>query len=197
MNSLAVRPTITFSTALRASLHNRFSRAVWAFLGLLLLVSAAALPALAAGCNGPGDRGSVVKYPMPERDGVVGPNSVVGLWHVAYTAGGASFGVSFKEWHSDGTEFENIDHSAVVGNVCLGVWKQVDFHTVRLHHTGWTFDDNGNATGYFTIDETDTLAANGMNYRGTFTFKVFDANGEYISGTETTGTIAASRITVD
>jgi hypothetical protein len=36
-----------------------------------------------------------------------------------------------------------------------------------------------------------------MSYSGNFDFKVFDTNGDYISGSETTGTIAASRITVD
>lgn len=184
--------------ALKASLRNRFSRAVLAFLGLFILVSTATTPAIAAGCNGLGSSGNVVKYPMPQRDGAIGPATIVGLWLTAYTtSSNAPFGASFKEWHSDGTEFENVDHSAVIGNVCFGVWKQVGFREVRLHHTGWTFDGSGNPTGFFTIDETETIAANGMSYSGTFDFKVFDTNGDYISGTETTGTIAASRITVD
>jgi len=188
----------TSTSALKASLRNRFSRAALAFLGLFILVSAATLPARAAGCNGLGGKDNVVKYPVPEHDGAIGPDTIVGLWHTTYTtSSNAPFGVSLKEWHSDGTEFENIDHSAVVGNVCFGVWKPVGFRTVRLHHTGWTFDDNGNPTGFFTIDETDTIAPNGMSYSGNFDFKVFDTNGDYISGSETTGTIAASRITVD
>jgi hypothetical protein len=188
----------TSTSALKASLRNRFSRVALAFLGLFILVSAATLPARAAGCNGLGGKDNVVKYPVPEHDGAIGPDTIVGLWHTTYTtSSNAPFGVSLKEWHSDGTEFENIDHSAVVGNVCFGVWKPVGFRTVRLHHTGWTFDDNGNPTGFFTIDETDTIAPNGMSYSGNFDFKVFDTNGDYISGSETTGTIAASRITVD
>ena len=198
MNHFKNTPGIVLSPALKASLRNRFSRSAVAFLGLLILVFIATLPAKAAGCNGLGGGGNIVKYHVPEHDGAVGPDSVVGLWHVVYTTtGGAPFGVFFKEWHVDGTEFENIDHSAVIGNVCLGVWKQVGFRTVRLHHTGWTFDGSGNPTGYFTIDETDTIAPNGMSYTGNFDFKVFDTNGEYLSGSETTGTIAASRITVD
>ncbi|WP_058189220.1 hypothetical protein [Terracidiphilus gabretensis] len=197
MNQLANKPGIRFMSALRVALRNRFSRATLAFLGLFILVSTTTLSAKAAGCNGLAGRDSIVKYPLQEHDGVVGPNSIVGLWHTVYTAGGANFGISFKEWHADGTESENVDHSAVIGNVCFGVWKEVGLRTVRLHHTGWTFDDNGNATGSFTIDETDVVAPNGMSYSGTFTFKLFDTNGYYISGTETTGTIAASRITVD
>jgi hypothetical protein len=197
MNQFTNQPGIVSSSAPKASPRNRSSRAALAFLGLLIFVSIATHPAKAAGCNGLGG-GNSVKYPLLEHDGAVGPDSIVGLWHVVYTTtSGAPFGVSLKEWHSDGTEFENIDHPAVVGNICFGVWKQLDFHSVRLHHTGWTFDDNGNPTGSFTIDETDTLAPNGMSYTGNFTFKVFDTNGDFISGSETTGTIAASRITVD
>ena len=45
-------------------------------------------------------------------------DSIVGLWQTAYTqANHDPFGQSFKEWHSDGTEFENVDHSAVIGNI--------------------------------------------------------------------------------
>ena len=197
MNQLTGRREITLTLPLETSLRNRFSRAALALLGLFIVLSTVTLPAKAAGCYGIGGRDNIVKYPVAEQDGATGPNTIVGLWHVAYTAGGASFGVTFKEWHSDGTEFENVDHSALVGNVCFGVWKQVGFRTVRLHHTGWTFDDNGNPTGFFTQDETDTIAPNGMSYSGNFDFKVFDTNGDYISGTETIGTIAASRITVD
>jgi len=197
MNQFTNQPGIVSSSAPKASPRNRSSRAALAFLGLLIFVSIATHPAKAAGCNGLGG-GNSVKYPLLEHNGAVGPDSIVGLWHVVYTTtSGAPFGVSFKEWHSDGTEFENIDHSAVVGNVCFGVWKQVGFRTVRLHHTGWTFDGSGNPTGSFTIDETDTIAPNGMSYIGNFDFKVFDTNGDYIPNTETTGTIASSRITVD
>ncbi len=128
------------------------------------------------------------------------PNSIVGLWHTVYTANGAPadsapFAETFKEWHSDGTEFENVNHSPIVGNVCLGVWKQVSRWGVRLHHVGFLFGADGSPEGSFTMDETDTLARNGMSYTGTFTFRVYDVNGVF-TGVEVTGTIAATRITV-
>ena len=104
---------------------------------------------------------------------------------------------SYKTWHRDRTEFENAFLDPKGGNICFGVWKQTGSRTFRLHHTGWTYDDNGNPTGSFIINETETVASNGMSYTGNFDFKVYDTNGDYISGTETTGTIAASRITVD
>src|SRR5580704_11334615 len=35
--------------------------------------------------------------------------NIVGTWHVTYTAGGSPFGEAFIQWHSDGTEWENIN----------------------------------------------------------------------------------------
>ncbi|MGC2161680.1 MAG: hypothetical protein WA634_07225 [Silvibacterium sp.] len=132
-----------------------------------------------------------------------GPNgwgsSIVGLWHVSYTIGTTTdvFNETLDEWHSDGTEFENAYLSPIVGNICFGVYRQIALRTVRLHHTGWTFSDTGTLTGTFTLDETNTVASNGMTYSGSFTFKVYDTNGDYISGSEVTGAIAATRITVN
>lgn len=123
-------------------------------------------------------------------------NSIVGLWQVIYTANNSLFAETLKQWHSDGTEFENVDHNPAIGSVCLGVWKQVSVRTVRLHHVGWLFNADGSPAGSFTQDETDTVAPNGLSYTGTFTFKTFDVNGNF-SGFDATGTIAASRITVD
>jgi hypothetical protein len=153
-----------------------------------------------------GAKAAVIKLPvLTQNDNQIadavpreGANtSIVGLWHIVYTqANGDPFGQSFKEWHSDGTEFENVDHSAVVGNICFGVWKQLGNRTVRLHHTGWTFDTDGNPTGTFTIDEIEVVAPNGMSYTGSFTFKTYDANGSF-TGVEVAGTIAGRRITVN
>lgn len=122
-------------------------------------------------------------------------HSIVGLWHVLYTADAALFAETLKQWHSDGTEFENVDHNPAIGSVCLGVWKQVGVRTVRLHHLGWLFAADGSPAGSFTQDETDTVASDGMSYKGTFTFKTYDQNGTF-TGFEVTGTIAAVRITV-
>jgi hypothetical protein len=84
------------------------------------------------------------------------------------------------------------------GNICFGVWKQIGRRTVRLHHIGWTFDPTNNmatANGTFTLDETNTVSADGKTYTGTFEFKTFDLKGN--QGADITGTIAATRITVD
>jgi hypothetical protein len=101
-----------------------------------------------------------------------------------------------KQWHSDGTEFENINHNPALGSVCLGVWKHVSHRTFRLHHVGFLFNLDGTSAGSFTNDETDRLAADRMSYSGTFTFTTFDVSGN-ITGTAIQGTIAATRITVN
>jgi hypothetical protein len=122
--------------------------------------------------------------------------SIVGMWHAVYTADGGIFGVSLKQWHSDGLENEIIDHSPVVGNTCMGIWKQTGSRTVYLHHLGWLFDDTGAPVGSFIINEVDTVASNGLSYSGTFTFKTYGTDGTY-TGTEIKGSIKATRITAD
>src|SRR5437879_13175186 len=76
--------------------------------------------------------------------------TIVGLWHVPYTAtydnnfppGGPypptpfPFLESFKTWHADGTEFENAFLPPAGGNICFGVWKDLDDRIVKLHHIG-------------------------------------------------------------
>lgn len=200
MNRLMNVPKTALPRASKGSMRNRFSRAALAFLGIATLLSITTLPAKASGCGELGVSTNPIKLPMLDdaTSAPTGPVSIVGLWQTTYTVGDTTnlFGVSLKQWHSDGTEFEGVDHSALIGNICFGVWKQLRPGVVRLHHIGWTFDD-GNPTGTFTIDETDTLALNNMVYTGVFTFKVYDKNGDYVSGSEVTGRISAKRITVD
>src|ERR1700733_13508923 len=73
-----------------------------------------------------------------------GPASIVGLWHVIYTATSDTSGPipvppappsfqyveTFKMWHADGIEFEN----AVLppaGGICYGVWKDLGNGSVK------------------------------------------------------------------
>ena len=46
------------------------------------------------------------------------------------------------------------------------------------------------------MDETDTVSENELTYTGVFTFRIYDVRGNF-TGTELTGTIAASRVTVN
>jgi hypothetical protein len=147
---------------------------------------------------------SSIKLPMlaqagNEPSGSFYSDSIVGLWKVVYTpvASTAPISVSFKEWHSDGTEFENVWLAPVGGDICFGAWKTIAPRTVHTHHIGWIFATPGaTATNYFIQDETDTVSRDGKTYTGTYKFQVYSLEGVK-EGPETDGTIAATRITAD
>ncbi len=149
-----------------------------------------------------GAKSDSVRMPMIAGAGMVPEEdrerhtSIVGLWHTVYTSGGSTFAESFKTWHSDGTEFENVNHNPAIGSVCVGVWKPLNGREVRLHHLGFLFTAAGVPSGTFVVDEIDTVMRDGMSYEGTFIFRIYDVNGVY-TGTEYSGTIAATRITVN
>ena len=114
---------------------------------------------------------------------------IVGTWHVTY--GGALAGEAFIQWHSDGTEWENIDLPTLGGNICMGDWKAIDEDHVRRSHVGWLFS-NGNPAGYFTQTETNEVARDGSWYRGTNYIRLYDPNG--VQFAEGAGTAEAVRI---
>jgi hypothetical protein len=114
---------------------------------------------------------------------------IVGTWHVTY--GGPLSGEAFIQWHSDGTEWENIHFPILGGTLCLGDWRVVDEDHVRRSHVGWLYS-NGNPAGYFTQTETDEVARDGSWYRGTNYIRLYDANGALFA--EGAGTAEATRI---
>src|ERR1700728_3299879 len=139
------------------------------------------------------------------------PVSIVGLWHVNFTAETESgapifppvpflFAETFKTWHADGTEFENANLPPA-GGICIGVWKDLGHGRVKLHHIGLMFDSTGQLSNMFTVDEKATVARNGQAYTGSFDFKLwppsFAAVGVGTPIAEATGSTAATRINVD
>ncbi len=48
--------------------------------------------------------------------------NIVGTWDVVYTTNPSSApsGEAFIQWHSDGTEWENINYPVLGGNICMG-----------------------------------------------------------------------------
>lgn len=149
-----------------------------------------------------------------------GPASIVGLWHLIYTATSSTAGPlpvpvippgppssfqfleSLKTWHADGTEFENAFLAPAGGNICFGVWKDLGEGSVKLRHIGLMFDSaTGNVSYIFTVDEKDTVARDDKNYKGNFTFKLwppfYDQVGVGTPLQEITGTTAGTRISVD
>ena len=114
---------------------------------------------------------------------------IVGTWLVTYT--GPFAGQAFIQWHSDGTEWENIDLPILGGTICMGDWKAIDEHHVRRSHVAWTYT-NGIPSGYLTETETDEVARDGSSYRGINDVKVFDVDGNLVL--EASGTAVATRI---
>ena len=147
------------------------------------------------------------------------PVTIVGLWHVIYTATSSTsgplpipvippgppssfqFAESLKTWHGDGTEWENAFMPPAGGNFCYGVWEESGHNTVKLHHLGLVFAADGSLAFIFTNDEKNTVASNGETYGGTFVFKlwppVFSEVGTGKPLQEIKGSTAATRITVD
>jgi len=180
-----------------------------------------------AGCAVPGKVAAAPAIPfsspaaeeayLHEDDGPNEPVTIVGLWHVVYTATYTTAGPllvplvppaapfefvqSYKTWHGDGTEFENAFVPPTGGNVCFGVWKDLGHGTVKLHHIGLMFDPiTGNVANVFTVDEVNTVAPDGKTYKGSFDVKIFDATDVLAAGTvlqELKGITAATRISVD
>jgi hypothetical protein len=189
----------------RAPFISRISGSVLAILSIAGMLSGAPAAHAACGLTNFGAR-NPIRLPMLAEAGTnqderetheFGP-SIVGLWHVVYTAGGSTFNETFDQWHSDGTEFENAWLPPDVGNICFGVWKEVAPRTIRLHHIGWVFTPGSTpptASGVFTLDETNEVSRDGESYTGRFTFKTFDSTGAP-TGVEVKGTIAATRINV-
>jgi hypothetical protein len=117
--------------------------------------------------------------------------NIVGTWQVHYTVEGNPFGDAYIQWHSDGTEWENIDFPVLGGNICMGSWVAVDGKHVSRYHIGWLYTD-GALSGYFTETETDKVARDGSTYAGTNEQKVYDLDGNLQA--DVTGTSEATKI---
>jgi hypothetical protein len=213
-------------TKLFRALFDRRFRTTFLVLAVLAMLFAAS-GAKAGGCVLSYKAGAAPAIPFvsPHRDDHQrgedsnGPASIVGLWHVIYTATETTAGPlpvpvippgppssfqfveTFKTWHADGTEFENAFLPPSGGNICFGVWKDLDKGAVKLHHIGLMFNPDGSISNLFTVDETDTVASNGKTYQGTFAIKLWPPSYDLVGvGTpvqEIKGTTAATRIAVD
>jgi hypothetical protein len=204
----------------------RFS-ALLVLAGFSLLLTATGTK---AGCGLPYKTGAAPSIPFlsPQGDGSSNhqegeesnkPASIVGLWHLIYTATSSTsgpipfpvippgppssfqFAETFKTWHADGTEFENAFLPPTGGNICFGVWEDSGHGSVKLHHIGLMFASDGNISFIFTIDEKNKVAPNGKTYSGTFDFKLWPPFFSQVDTgkplQEVKGTTAGTRITVE
>ena len=118
-------------------------------------------------------------------------HKIVGTWQVSYAAGGTVYGEAFIQWHSDGTEWENIDFPILGGNICMGSWKAIGGNKVSRYHVGWLYSD-GTLVGHFIETETDVVSQDGNSYTGNNDTKMYMLDGTMFN--EVVGTSAATRI---
>ena len=141
--------------------------------------------------------------------------AIVGLWRFEMLTkstrtntnpmpDGTLFDFGTSAWHSDGTELMNSgSRDPKDGNFCQGVWTQVGPFTFELFHypLAWT---NGAYTGPVVLRARVTVDRSGEHYTGVFSGTAYlaspTAGHEFDETTPLgtiTGTIAATRITVD
>lgn len=99
---------------------------------------------------------------------------IVGTWLVTYPNGHA-----YIQWHSDGTEWENVDFPVLGGNICMGSWEATDRWHYSRNHYGWIYTD-GVVSGYFNETETDLLASDGNSYSGNNVTIFYDLLGTVV-----------------
>jgi hypothetical protein len=135
-----------------------------------------------------------------ERDSDARPESIVGLWRVAFFVGdGPDVAYEgFQQWHAGGTE-TMVDNGVPpsFGNVCVGVWKQAGSRTFRLRHVTFNWDENGRSTGTFQVLITVRLNASGTGYSGTYSADSFDLQGNVIPELHAEGRLRGLRLVVE
>jgi hypothetical protein len=140
--------------------------------------------------------------------------SIVGLWKFEMISkstannknpmpDGTLIDFGTAAWHADGTEFQTSGiRNPSDGDVCQGVWQQVDDSTFVLNHyaLAWT---NGVYTGPANIRARVTVDPTGHHYNGNFATVVYlatpVAGHEFDEGTvlaSITGTFTATRVTL-
>lgn len=124
---------------------------------------------------GGGGNGKQVSLPF-HRQIFLEHEGIVGTWLVNY----GQVGQAFIQWHSDGTEWENITHPTIGGNICMGSWVATGPWTVSRNHFGWIFDSSGMIAGWFNETETDTLSRDGNSYTGTNVTIFYDMDNNVV-----------------
>jgi hypothetical protein len=126
--------------------------------------------------------------------------SIVGLWNSEFLLGDgpARYDQTFQIIHADGTEMmvsNGLPPS--LGNVCVGIWKQVAPRTFKLKHMTWNWDGNGGFAGTFLMTVTLRLDRRGQRYTGEWAADSFDMGGQLIPELHAEGVARGTRIGLD
>ena len=168
-------------------------------LALLLHPSAQAACATGGGKVGLAPSKLNAKLPAPPKGPAENHDSIVGLWHTIFTVEGSVWDEAYEQWHSDGTELA-VDNAVppLLGNVCVGVFKQSGLRTYKLRHVTWNWDPSGAPlAGSFLLLMTVTTDPHNNTFTGTFVTDSFDTLGNVIPELHAEGTVSADRINVD
>jgi hypothetical protein len=126
--------------------------------------------------------------------------SIVGFWNVTFLLGDgpAVYDQGFQQWHVDNTELM-VDNAVPpsLGNVCVGVWKQVGARTYKLKHMTFNWDTDGRPTGTFVLTLTATLDRRGNVYTGRYEADSFDLEGKVIPELHAEGAVRGTRTVVN
>ena len=125
---------------------------------------------------------------------------IVGMWLAEFLIGEGPdrYDQGFQQFHSDGTEtMLSNGLPPSLGNVCLGVWKQVGSRTLRLKHVAWNWNADGSFAGSFVMLVTLKVNRRGDSYEGTWTADSFDPSNNVIPELHVAGVVRATRISVD
>jgi len=84
-----------------------------------------------------------------------------------------------------------------LGNVCVGIWKQLGPRTFKLKHMAWNWDANGNFVSVFVMDVTLRIDRHGTKYTCTYSANNLTLSGTPIAGEHFEGNVRGTKITVD
>jgi hypothetical protein len=130
------------------------------------------------------------------------------MWHAVFRIGDANgpvYDETLQQFHSDGTELiVSNGLPPALGNVCVGVWKEIGQRTIKLRHMTWNwapadagFGVPGTFAGRFEMLVTLRVNRHGTGYSGTWSARNYDAAGNHIPELDAEGVVRATRITVD
>jgi hypothetical protein len=165
-------------------------------------------PAVEAACITP-DRSAPLKRILPPQIlaaagatalvSEASDRSIVGFWQTTFYVGNTAdvWDQAFELWHAEGTELA-VDNAVPpsLGNVCVGVWKQVG-RTIKLRHLTWNWNLDGSKAGTFLLEMTVSVGRDNETFEGTYVSDSFDLEGQVIPELHGEGVVRGNRITVD